>query len=244
MISFANEEMKSEEYDELKDTPRPGHADLVARQKYGDFADLRGGGHFSGRLTLPLVAAGVIAKRLIEPATVKAEVSYVAGQEVYEDVIEDALKDGDSVGGILQCTTMGLPPGLGEPFFDSVESVLSHAVFSIPGIKGIEFGVGFKCAHMRGSEFNDEILDKNGRTATNSSGGINGGLTNSNPLMFQVAVRPAASISKEQKTVNLKTGKQVPLKVEGRHDACIAAVTAIVLADLKMIEQKIPRVLE
>lgn len=251
-ITFPNEDVRSSDYDKFKNTPRPGHADLVAKQKYNGYNDLRGGGMFSGRLTLPLVAAGVIAKRLIEPAEVRAEVSYIAGQEVYENVIEEAMKEGDSVGGIIQCTVAGLSPGLGEPFFDSVESMLSHAMFSIPGIKGVEFGVGFKCAHMHGSEYNDEILDSTGRTGTNNCGGINGGLTNGNPLVFQVAVRPTASISKKQKTTNLKSGKQVPLKVEGRHDACIAlrvpvvveAMTALVLADLMIQEQAIPRVMD
>jgi len=251
-ISFANENIISTDYDKLKDTPRPGHADLVARQKYKGHNDPRGGGMFSGRMTLPLVAAGVLAKELIKPVGVKAEVCYIAGQEVYENVVEEALKTGDSVGGIIQCTATGLSPGLGEPFFDSVESLLSHAMFSIPGIKGLEFGVGFKCAHMYGSEYNDEILDKNGRTATNNCGGINGGLTNGNPMVFQVAVRPTASISKKQKTTNLKTGKQVPLMVEGRHDACIAlrvpvvveAMTALVLADMMLLEHSIPRVMD
>ncbi|MBU0591730.1 chorismate synthase [Candidatus Micrarchaeota archaeon] len=245
-IMFENKNVDSAQYERLKDTPRPGHADMVAMQKFCGSNDYRGGGHFSGRLTAPLVAAGVVAKKIITPIKIEAKLIEIHGsknEDGMEKEINNAIRDGESVGGIIECRVNGLPVGLGEPFFDSFESLLSHAIFSIPGIKGIEFGAGFGCAEMLGSEFNDEILTANGKTKTNNAGGINGGITNGNELVFRVAIRPTASISKEQKTINLKTGKQTGIKIEGRHDACIAlrtpviveAVTAIVLADLKML---------
>ncbi|MEW6722571.1 MAG: chorismate synthase [Candidatus Micrarchaeota archaeon] len=254
LILFENANVRSSDYEKIKDTPRPGHADLVARMKFGGFSDYRGGGHFSGRLTAALVAAGVVAKKLIAPAKAEAKVVEISGQDSaggMEKAVAEAMAAGDSVGGVVECRVSGLPAGLGEPFFDSAESVLSHAVFSIPAIKGIEFGAGFASARMRGSQCNDEILDESGRTATNNSGGINGGITNGNPLVFRVAVKPTSSIPKEGRTVNMETGSRVPIAVSGRHDSCIAlrvpvvleAVTAAVLADLMITEQKIPRVL-
>jgi len=252
-IQFSNFNAKSKDYYDVKDRPRPGHVDLVARQKFGGFSDHRGGGHFSGRLTLPLVAAGAVAKMLMnETVAIQARVTSVHGEKDYEGVLKDAMEEGDSVGGIVECRVAGLPPGLGEPFFDSVESLLSHALFAIPGVKAVEFGAGFKCAEMLGSEYNDEIVDASGKTATNHSGGINGGLTNGNQMVFRVAVRPPSSISAKQRTVDLNTGEQVELSVQGRHDACIAlrvpvaveAAAAIVIADLMMLEQRIPRVMK
>jgi len=213
---------------------------MVAWQKYAGFNDYRGGGHFSGRLTVGIVAAGVIAKKILPSIKIESKII-----ETGEN-IEIAAKEGDSLGGIVECRTTGLPSGLGEPFFDSVESLLSHMVFSIPGIKGIEFGAGFACSKMKGSEYNDEILNLEGKTKTNNSGGINGGITNGNELVFRVAVRPAASIKKPLRTVNLKTGERVKISTEGRHDACIAlripvileSVTSIVMADLKLTCKK------
>jgi len=244
LIYLENNDVDSSAYEEIKDKPRPGHADLTAMQKYGGFSDYRGGGHFSGRLTAALVAAGVVAKRIIKPAKPEAKLIEGIG-------IEKAVKEGDSVGGIVECKVNGVPSGLGEPFFDSVESLLSHVVFSIPAIKGIEFGAGFASAKMKGSEYNDEIVNAEGKTKTNNSGGINGGITNGNELVFRVAVKPAASIKKPQKTVDMKTGDKIEIAIEGRHDACIAlrvpvvleAVTAAVLADLMLAEQRIPRVM-
>ena len=165
-------------------------------------------------------------------------------------MIDKAIKNKDSIGGIVECIADNISIGMGEPFFNSVESLLSHIVFSIPAIKGIEFGSGFKAASMYGSEHNDDLVDDKGKTSTNYAGGINGGITNGNPIVYRVAVKPTSSISKAQQTVNLKTGKREELKVQGRHDACIAlrvpvvleAVTAIVLTDLMLLEQKIPRV--
>ncbi|MBU0532817.1 chorismate synthase [Candidatus Micrarchaeota archaeon] len=236
MIFFENKEVDSSDYERIKNTPRPGHADLVAMQKFKGFNDYRGGGHFSGRLTVALVAAGVIAKKILNNVKIKAE---LMGQEIEE-------LEGDSIGGIVECIVTGLPVGLGEPFFDSAESLLSHAAFSIPAIKGIEFGAGFACAKMRGSEFSDEIIDIKGTTKTNNAGGINGGITNGNELVFRVAVKPASSINKPMNTVDVKTKEQVSLETRGRHDACIAlrvpvvleAITAIVLADLMLIDQR------
>jgi chorismate synthase len=201
-------------------------------------------------LTVGLVAAGVVAKKLIAPATVEAALVSAGGSENIADTVRAAQQAGDSVGGIVEARAARLPVGLGEPFFDSVESVLSHILFAIPGVKGIEFGAGLAAAGMRGSEFNDVIVNAKGKTRTNHSGGINGGLTNSNDLVFRVAVRPTASIAIEQETINLRTGRAAKLAVRGRHDACIAlrlpviveAAAAVALADLLLIEQRIPRI--
>lgn len=247
---FRNSNTQSKDYDELKKVPRPGHADMTAREKFGGNNDNRGGGHFSGRLTLPIVAAGYFAKTTLDLAKIEAKLISVGGEVDYQETLERAVEDEDSLGGIIECRVSNLPAGLGEPFFDSVESLISHAVFSIPGIKAIEFGAGFKCASMMGSQFNDPILDAAGKTSTNHCGGINGGITNGNELVFRVAVRPTASISKEQRSVNLETGEQTDLCIRGRHDACFAlrvpvvveAMTALVLADLLLMEGKVPRI--
>jgi len=251
LISFENKNTKSEDYKDLFSFPRPGHADFTAKMKYGGFNDFRGGGHFSGRLTLGLVAAGVIAKKLINPVSVNAKLIEAGGETDVEKAIDNALKNEDSIGGIVECIAENVSVGLGEPFFNSVESVLSHIIFSIPAIKGIEFGSGFRSSKMFGSEHNDQLIDATGKTITNFAGGINGGITNGNPLIYRVAVKPTSSISKKQQTVNLKTGQKEELQVKGRHDVCIAlrvpvvleAVTAIVLADLMMLEHKIPTVI-
>lgn len=252
LIAFENRDIRTDDYATLKDIPRPGHADLTARQKYGEFNDPRGGGHFSGRLTAGLVAAGVIAKKLLAPIRVQASVLEAGGSEDIEDAAHAALLEGDSIGGIVECRVNGLPYGLGEPFFDSVESLISHIVFSIPGIKGIEFGSGFASSRMKGSECNDSILDSRGKTATNHAGGINGGITNGNELVFRAAVKPPSSIRKSQRSINLASGEPTELSVGGRHDACIAlrmpviveAASAVVLADLMLMEQKISRIRE
>ncbi len=250
-IFFENTDVKSKDYEKIKNTPRPGHADLVANIKYGGFNDYRGGGHFSGRLTAALVAAGVVAKKLIAPAEVRAELVEAGGSRNIEKAVEKAVAERDSVGGIVECRVTDLPAGLGEPFFDSAESLLSHAAFSIPAVKAIEFGAGFRSSAMKGSDYSDEIIDRQGKTATNNAGGINGGITSGNELVFRVAVKPTSSVSKPKKTVNLETGRQVEMITEGRHDACIAlrvpvvleAAAAIVLADLMLMEQKIKRVI-
>lgn len=250
MILFENNDVDSSFYEKNKNTPRPGHADFVAFKKFGGFNDYRGGGHFSGRLTAALVAGGVIAKKMIFPVKANARLIEAGGSKNIEESIAFALKEHDSIGGIVECRASGLPVGLGETFFDSVESLLSHAVFAIPAVKGIEFGAGFKATEMTGSRFNDEIISADGKTSTNNSGGINGGITNGNELVFRIAIKPTSSIAKPKKSIDLKTGKQTEISVKGRHDACIAlrvpvvleAVTAIVLADLMLLEQKIPRI--
>lgn len=241
-IIFSNSNTRPQDYKETLKIPRPGHADFVAQQRFGGFQDPRGGGHFSGRLTLALVAAGVIAKKLIEPVSIQAELLEAGGSANIKQTVEKAVEEGDSVGGLVACKANNIPAGWGEPFFDSVESLISHLAFSVPAIKGIEFGSGFAAAAMKGSEHNDPILNVSGKTATNHAGGINGGLTNGNELVFRVAVKPASSISKAQTTLNVDTKQQETLEIKGRHDACIAlrvpvvieAITAIALADMKM----------
>jgi chorismate synthase len=238
-----NRDARPEAYAELAHTPRPGHADWTAWHKYGGFNDPRGGGHFSGRITVALVTAGVVAKKLIAPAEVDAHIVEVGGTADFASLLERVRAEGDSLGGIIECRASGVPAGLGEPFFDSLESLISHAVFAVPAVKGIEFGAGFAAARMRGSELNDPILDAAGRTATNHSGGINGGISNGNDIVFRVVVKPTSSIGLPQRTVDLRTGEPTEIRVGGRHDACIAlrapvvieAVTAIVLADAQRL---------
>ncbi len=250
LMEIANTDVRSGDYEKIKDTPRPGHADWVAWKKYGALNDYRGGGHFSGRLTAGLVAAGVLAKAVAKPCEITAKVLQVGGMTDYGKVIEDMIAEGDSVGGLVECRVGNVPAGLGEPFFDSVEALISHLVFSIPAIKGIEFGSGFASSTMRGSQFNDDIVDSSGKTATNHAGGILGGITNGNEVVFRVAVKPTPSIRKEKKTVNLVSGAATAISTEGRHDACVAlrvpvvleAVTALVLADLLLLEQMTKRV--
>jgi chorismate synthase len=245
LILFENKQVDSSAYEAVRDTPRPGHADWVARKKFGGFADLRGSGHFSGRLTVALVAAGVVAKKLIAPARVEARILEAGGSPDIPRAVAAAMAAGDSVGGLVECRAAGLPAGLGEPFFDSVESLVSHAVFAIPAIKAIEFGDGFQACRRRGSEVNDELEDPQGRTATNHSGGINGGITNGNELVFRVGVKPTSSIPRPQRTVDFAAGEPAVITMGGRHDACIAlrvppvleAVTAVVLADLLLQER-------
>jgi len=239
LIEFENKNTRSKDYSNLINQPRPSHADFVAQQKYKDFQDYRGGGHFSGRITLGLVAAGVIAKKIIDKIKITAKLTEVGGNKNIDEEITKAIKNKDSVGGIIECTAENMPIGLGEPFFNSVESQISHLAFSIPGIKAIEFGSGFGATRMKGSEFNDVIIDEKGTTKTNNSGGINGGISNGNNLVFRVAVRPTASISLPQQTFNFNTKQIEELVIKGRHDVCIAlrvpviieAITAIVLAD-------------
>jgi chorismate synthase len=249
-IFIKNKNVRPSDYEALKEIPRPGHADFVALKKYGGFADLRGGGHFSGRLTTALVAAGVIAKKISNPIQFKTKLIEAGGTQDIDKAVQKALAEKDSIGGIVECRISNVPVGLGEPFFDSIESMLSHIIFSIPAIKGIEFGSGFNSAKMKGSEHNDKLINMDGQTGTNHSGGINGGISNGNELVFRVAIKPASSIPLEQQTMNVKTGKMVELKIEGRHDACIAlripviieAAAAIVLADFMLLEQKNRRI--
>lgn len=267
-ITFKNTNTHSFDYELFAAMPRPGHADLTAAMKWDDCQDPRGGGHFSGRLTLPVVAAGVVAKKMLADATmlddtpvtvVRARIVEIAGQsgndvlgqsgndalgqvDQWQAVIDQAIKEGDSLGAIIECTVPDIDPGYGEPFWDSVESLIAHAVFAIPGVRGIEFGDGFQASRMKGSEHNDPI-GPDGRPTKNGAGGANGGITNGAPLTFRVAFKPTSSIRKAQQTFNFLTGEMDTLEVPGRHDVCFAlrapvvveAITAIVLADLVSI---------
>lgn len=245
-IVFLNENTRSGDYKNLVAHPRPSHADLVAQQKWNGMNDPRGGGHFSGRLTLGLVAAGVVAKRIVGHEvsfkTTITEIGGVSDKAQFETIIEQARMAQDSVGGIIECRVQGIGAGLGEPFFDSAESLIAHLLFSVPAVKGVEFGAGFGAARMRGSEHNDAIIDNQGHTATNNAGGIVGGITNGNEIIVRAAVKPTASISRPQSTYNFETNEVEELIIKGRHDVCITlraavvveAAIAIALADLKL----------
>ena len=244
-IVFRNKNTKSADYELFAAMPRPGHADLTAALKWDDCQDPRGGGHFSGRLTLPVVAAGVGAKKVLQDATMLDDTPFteVEAQIVEMGDMDEAISEGDSVGAVVECTVPDIDPGYGEPFWDSVESMIAHAVFAIPGVRGIEFGDGFDAAKMRGSEHNDPI-GPDGRPLKNGAGGVNGGITNGAPIVFRVAFKPTSSIRKAQQTFNFATGEMDTLQVPGRHDVCFAlrapvvveAMTAIVLADLVLVK--------
>jgi chorismate synthase len=244
-VVFENNNVKSSDYDRIRNTPRPGHADFVLHEKFSGYNDYRGGGHSSGRLTLGLVAAGVIAKKNIGRISLQAKLIEAGGNTDIEQAIQHAIEAQDSIGGVVECIAAGIPIALGEPFFDSVESVISHAVFSIPAVKGVEFGSGFNGSRMVGSIHNDAIIDEEGHTRTNHAGGINGGITNGNDLVFRIAIKPTSSTPKEQQTWNKETKSVEAFEVKGRHDLCIAlrvpvvaeAVTAIVLADLLLLRK-------
>lgn len=252
-VIFRNGNTRSSDYDLFRSIPRPGHADFVAGVKWHGFNDPRGGGHFSGRLTLPLVAAGTVAKKILsmlygDAVTVSAELAEIGGiasgepdaMQKWDRMLDEAEKEGDSLGGIVECTVTGLPAGIGEPFFCSVESVISQAVFSIPGVRGIEFGDGFNAARMKGSQHNDVFVSEDGKCLSNGAGGINGGITNGNPVTFRVAFKPTSSIRKSQHTYDFSRKEMAGLEVPGRHDVCFAlrtpviveAAAAIALADL------------
>ena len=250
MVQFDNTNTRSRDYSLLKDIPRPGHADFTGQQKFGGYQDYRGGGHFSGRLTLGLVAAGVVARKIMVPAKVESAILEVGGSTQIESALDNAIEIQDSIGGIIECRISEVPVGLGEPFFDSLEAVMSHMVFSIPAIKGIEFGSGFEAARMKGSEHNDNIIDSQGNTETNHAGGINGGISNGNEIIFRVAVKPTSSTHQAQRTMNMQSGKMEELSIEGRHDTCIAlrvpavleAAAAIVMADFMLQAQQTGRI--
>lgn len=246
-ILFENKNTRSGDYEKQREVPRPGHADFTAHAKYGGFEDFRGGGHFSGRLTVCLVAAGVIAKKLLQGIEVRSTILEIGGETDLEKGLNKAIEAKDSIGGIVECRVNGLPVGLGEHFFDSVESLLAHAAFAIPAVKGVEFGAGFAAAKMFGVEHNDPILDASGKTRTNHAGGIVGGITNGNELIYRIVIKPTSSTPKEQVTLNWETNELETFSVKGRHDLCIAlrvpvvmeAVTAMVLADLLLLNQKL-----
>ena len=247
-IVFRNQNTNLSDYEKIKEWPRPGHADFVAMKKFCGFNDIRGGGHFSGRMTLCLVAAGVVAKKMLATGnfeeskpvkttkkhaiSISAKLTAIGGEaddKKWETLIKEAIKEGDSLGGLIECTCSNVPIGLGEPFFDSLESQISHLIFSIPATRGIEFGDGFKAAEMKGSQHNDCIIDKNGKTKTNGAGGINGGISNGNPIVFKVAIKPTSSICKYQKSFDFVTGKVEEYSIRGRHDCCIALRCPVII---------------
>lgn len=242
-LQFRNTDINSGDYKQ-REIPRPGHVDFIAGIKYKGFQDHRGGGHFSGRLTVCLVAAGVIAKKIlnhIDPAIkCNAFIKEAGGETDIDLAVKKAIEANDSIGGIVECICKKVPVGLGEPFFNSLESVLSHALFSIPAIKGVEFGSGFAAAGMSGSIHNDVFIDKDGKTKSNNAGGITGGLSNGNDLVFRVSVKPASSTPREQESFNMTSGNIEKFTVKGRHDLAIVlrvpvvveAVTCCVLADM------------
>ena len=245
-ILFHNENTRSSDYHDLRRIPRPSHADFTAAAKFGGHNDYRGGGHFSGRVTLALVAAGTVAKRIlgdgVQFTTAITEIGGRRDPAEFGSVIAAATADGDSVGGIIECSADGAEVGLGEPFFDSAESVIAHLLFSVPAVKGVEFGSGFAGSRMRGSQNNDPITDSNGTTASNNAGGINGGITNGNQIVVRAAVKPTPTISIKQQSYDFGEERVVELEMHGRHDTCIAlragvvieAAVAIALADLKL----------
>ncbi len=275
-IIIENENTKSADYSKNYGKARPGHADFTAFMKYNGCEDYRGGGHFSGRVTAALVAAGAVCidalkcKNIFVGTHIKecagisdarftysqAEINQLseksfpvlddkAGEKMIK-IIEKNAAEGDSVGGITETAVIGMPVGIGEPWFDSVESMLSHGLFSIPAIKGVEFGIGFGCSKLQGSEMNDSFVYENGvvKTKTNNNGGINGGITNGMPIVFSCGIKPTPSIGKEQETIDFINKQNTSLKTTGRHDPCIVhrarvvidSVTAIVLCD--MLTQK------
>lgn len=242
-----NSDKISSDYDEFKNIPRPGHADFVSRIKHSGFSDMRGSGHFSGRITWGLVAAGVIARKITGSADIVAKLISAGGSENIEKAINEAIALNDTIGGIIECRVKNPLMAIGEPFFYSIESAISHIIFSIPAIKGIEFGAGFAAATMKGSVHNDPFTDSSGKTATNNAGGINGGITNGNDIIFRIVVKPTSSTGVDQTTYNFKEGEMTTLRVKGRHDTCIAlrmpviveAATAIAMADLILIDRGI-----
>ena len=229
LIAFPNNDTRSGDYHQFTSIPRPGHADFCALKKYAGFADPRGSGHFSGRITVGLVAAGTIAKKILSFASFETCILEAGGSPDVSGIVKQAQDSGDSVGALVQVTVRGIPAGLGEPFFDACESVISHAVFAVPGIRGIEFGDGFAVAKMYGHEHNDPILDASGKTGKNGAGGINGGISNSNPIVFRAAVKPPSSIALPQETFDFSSQNLTRLEIEGRHDACIALRSAVVI---------------
>ncbi len=242
-----NSDKISSDYDEFKNVPRPGHADFVSKVKYSGFSDMRGSGHFSGRITWGLVAAGVIARKIASGSDISARLISAGGSSDIEKALNDAIALNDTIGGIIECRVANPPLAIGEPFFYSFESALSHIVFSIPAIKGIEFGAGFAAASMKGSEHNDSFVGLNGKTASNNAGGINGGITNGNEIIFRIVVKPTSSTGVSQTTLDFREGKMTTLNVKGRHDTCIAlripviveAAAAIAMADLMLIDRGI-----
>lgn len=246
LLRFLNTNTKSKDYSNLVNHPRPSHADFTAMRKYDGFNDYRGGGHFSARLTLGLVSAGVVAKKILGNVVFETKLINLGGctdSSKFSDLLDTIVEQHDSIGGIVELKAKNVPIGLGEPYFDSLESTISHLLFSVGGVKGVEFGIGFAGTELRGSSFNDRIIDSDGTTATNHNGGINGGISNGNDIELKVFVKPTPSISILQNTYNFKDSQVEPLIIEGRHDAAIIlramvvleACLAIALCDAKLI---------
>lgn len=230
LIMFENKNINSKDYSNLINHPRPSHADLTFRQKYIN-NDYRGGGHSSGRLSVGIVAAGVVAKKMMpfKFETKILQIGNVTDENTFEGYLEEVSKQGDSVGAIVEITIKNVNNTLGEPFFYSVESALSQMLFSIGSVKGVSFGAGFDGVNLKGSQFNDLIVNKDGMTSTNNNGGINGGISNGNDIVIKVFIKPTASIKIPQETFNFDTNKIELLKIEGRHDPCIAMRAKVVL---------------
>ncbi|MGA3290475.1 MAG: chorismate synthase [Candidatus Bathyarchaeia archaeon] len=283
-LMLENKEVDSSDYEAIKDLPRPGHADYPACVKYGGFNDYRGGGRFSGRLTVAFIMAGAVAKKLLSRfdvdvlaytrsvGKVKSDKKFNAQEirknrytaatrcpdlacaERMEEAIVTAKKEGDSLGGIVECIALNVPVGVGEPLFDSLDADLAKALFNVPAVKGVEFGLGFGIAQLKGSESNDPYIMQSGKvaTATDNAGGILGGISTGMPIMVQVAIKPTPSIGKEQKTVNLSTMEDARISIKGRHDPCVVpkavpaveSAVAITLADHMIRAGFIPKVLE
>ncbi len=283
-ITVDNKETNSSDYDAIKDLPRPGHSDFPAHIRYGGFNDYRGGGRFSGRVTVALILAGTIAKKLLgrydidvlaytaaigkiktskqfsgaeirkNRAAAATRCPDLACAEKMEEAIIAAKNAGDSLGGIVECTVLNMPAGIGEPLFDALDADLAKALFGVSAVKGVEFGAGFKAAEMLGSQNNDAFVMKNGKveSATDNAGGILGGLSSGMPITIKVAIKPTPSISKEQKTVDLSTMKDATLSVKGRHDPCVVpkavpaieAAVAVTLVDHLIRAGYIPKILK
>ncbi len=243
-VIWKNEDARSEDYEKNYNHYRPGHADFTASQKFKGFNDYRGGGHFSGRMTLALVAAGYFARLIIPDCLIKARIDSIGGEKNYFRLLEESEKQGDTLGGTVLCTADNIEIGLGEPFFYGFESALSHLLFSIPGVKGVEFGDGFEGTQKKGSDFCDHIISKTGETSSNHNGGINGGITNGNQIKVRVAFKPSASLQRAINTFNAETGKIEPLRTGGRHDSAyilrtpiiVESVVAVVLADFFLMK--------
>ena len=248
LLRFLNKNTKSKDYSNLVVQPRPGHSDFTAKQKFSGYNDYRGGGAFSGRLTLGMVCAGVIAKKMLEGYNFDTKISNLYGEtdpNKFNDILVETVKNKDSVGGIIDINVKGVPVGLGEPYFDSLESTISHLLFSIGGVKGVEFGIGFDGVGLKGSEFNDVIIDETGTTKTNNNGVINGGISNGNPISLRIFIKPTASIGIPQETYSYRDNKISTLEITGRHDAAIIlramvvceAAVAIALADAFLVNK-------
>jgi chorismate synthase len=283
-LMVENRETQSSDYEAIKNLPRPGHSDYPARVKYGGFNDYRGGGRFSGRVTVALIIAGTIAKKLLSRfdvdvlaytlsiGQIRADRKFtpeeirrnryaaatrcpdLACAEKMERAIIEARREGDSIGGIVECLALGMPVGVGEPLFDSLDADLAKALFSVPAVKGVEFGAGFAASQLRGSENNDAFYMQEGKvaTSTDNAGGVLGGLSSGMPIMMRIAIKPTPSISKEQKTVDLSKMQNTTIQVKGRHDPCVVpkavpaieAAAAITLADHMIRAGFIPKVLK